>query len=54
MKSLNNTVSFLGHPQSGPYLGVISMHLLSFLKVKVKNGGYFFGIAKISNIFLGA
>ena len=25
----------------------------SFLKVKVQNGGYFWGVAKISNIFFG-
>ena len=39
----------------GLYLGVISMHFsFFFLKVKVKNGGYFFWVAKISNIFWGA
>ena len=30
------------------------MHFKVFLKVKVQNGGYFFGVAKISNIFWGA
>ena len=30
------------------YLGVISM---PFLKVKVKNGGYFFGLLKFQIIF---
>ena len=28
------------------------MHFRSFLKVKIQNGG-FFGVAKISNIYLG-
>ena len=29
------------------------MHFRSFLKVKVQNGGYFWGAAKILNIFWG-
>ena len=40
----------LGHHKTGLYLGVISMHLVPFLKVIVQNGGIF-GVAKISNIF---
>ena len=34
------------------YLGVISMHFGSFLKVKVQNRGYFFGLLKFQ-IFFG-
>ena len=34
------------------FLGVISMHLWSFLRVKVQNGGYFGGMVKFQ-IFLG-
>ena len=41
-----------GSSQNYLYLGVISMHLGSFLKVKVQNGGCFW-VAKISNIYLG-
>ena len=41
-----------GHHKIGLYLGVISMHLRYFFKVKVQNGGYFLGDAKISNNFL--
>ena len=37
--------NFGGHHKIGLYLGVISMHLGSFLKVNVQNGGYF-GVAK--------
>ena len=37
---------FGGHHKFGLYLGVISMHFRSFLKVKVKKGGYFFGLLK--------
>ena len=54
---------FLGcHHKIGLYLGVISMHLWSFFKGKVQNGGYFwgflkfqtfFGVAKIPDIFGG-
>ena len=40
---------FGGH-KIGLYLGVISMHLGSFLKAKVQNGGIL-GVAKSSNIF---
>ena len=29
------------------------MHFRVFLKVKVQNGGYFFGVAKISYIYFG-
>ena len=47
-------IFFWGHHKIGLYIGVISMHFKSFLKVKVQNGGgVFFGVAKISNIFLG-
>ena len=41
-----------GHLKIGLYLGVIFMHLWSFLKVKVQNGGYFFGLLKFQ-IFFG-
>ena len=44
---------FWGHHKIGLYLGVISKHLGSFLKVKVHNGGYFWGLLKFQ-IFLGA
>ena len=37
-------ILFLGHHKIGLYLGVISMHLGSFLKVKVQNGGIFLGL----------
>ena len=43
---------FRGHHKSGLYLGVIASILGSFLKVNVQNGGIF-GVAKISNVFLG-
>ena len=43
---------FWGHHKIGLYLGVISMHLWSFLKVKVKKGGCFLGLVKFQ-IFLG-
>ena len=32
-----------GHHKIGLYLGVISMHFMVFLKVKVQNGGRFGG-----------
>ena len=35
-----------GHHRNGLYLGVISMHSGSFLKVKVQTGGYFLGLLK--------
>ena len=44
-------ILFGGHHKIGLYLGFIFMHFRVFLKVKVQNGGYFFGFAKISNIF---
>ena len=34
---------FWGHHKIGLYLGAISMHFRSFLKVKLQNGGYFLG-----------
>ena len=40
-----------GHHKIGLYLEVISMHLGSFLKVKVQNGGYFFALLKFQIIF---
>ena len=43
---------FSDHFKIGLYLGVISMHLGSFLKVKVQNGGYFWGLLKFQ-VFLG-
>ena len=53
--------TFLGHLQIGLYIGVISMHLGSFLKVKVQNGGIclgcqnlnIFGVLEIPDIFSG-
>ena len=46
-------IFFGGHHEIGLYFRVISMHIGSFLKVKVQNGDIF-GVAKISNIFWGA
>ena len=46
-------IFFGGHHKIGLYLGVISMHFRSFLKVKVQNGGIF-AVAKNSSIFWGA
>ena len=49
---------FLGRHKIGLYLGVICIclcivgYFLIFLRVKVQNGGFFGGVAKISNIFL--
>ena len=43
-----------GHHKIGLYLGVISMHFRVFLKVKVQNGGYFFGLLKFQISFWGA
>ena len=45
-------IFFWGHHKIGLYLGVISMHFRVFLKVKVQNGGYCFGLLKFQ-IFLG-
>ena len=36
-------IFFGGNHKIGPYLQVICMHFLVFLKVKVQNGGYYFG-----------
>ena len=44
---------FWVHNKIGLYLGIFLCILVSSLKVKVQNGGYFFGVAKISNIFWG-
>ena len=41
---------FLSYHKIGPCLGVTSMHF----RVNVQNWGYFLGVGKISNIFLGA
>ena len=41
-----------GHHKIRLYLGVISMHFWVFFKVKVQNGGYFWGLLKFQ-IFLG-
>ena len=35
------------------YLGVSSMHLGYFLKGKVQNGGYFWGLQKFQIFFVG-
>ena len=45
-------IFFWGHHKIGLYLGVISMHFRVFFKVKVQNGGYFFGSLKLQ-IFFG-
>ena len=45
---------FLGQHKIGLYLVVISMHLGSFLKVKVQNRGYCFGLPKFQIFFGGA
>ena len=45
-------IIFWDHHKTGLYLGVISMHLGSFLNVKVQNGRYFLGLVKFQ-IFLG-
>ena len=37
---------FRGHHKIGLYLVFISMHLGSFLEVKVQNRGYFLGLPK--------
>ena len=44
---------FWGHHKIGLYLGVISMHLRVFTQGQGTERGIFFGVAKISNIFLG-
>ena len=41
-----------GHHKIGVYLGVISVHFRVFFTVKVQNGEYYLGVAKISDIFL--
>ena len=43
-------IFFGGHLKIELYLRVLCI-LGSFLKVNVQNGGYFLGVAKISNIF---
>ena len=43
-------IFFGGHHKIGQYLEVISMHL----KVKVQNGGYFFGLLKFQIFFFGS
>ena len=42
-----------GHLKIGLYLGVIFMHFRDFLLRQGTELGIFFGVAKISNIFLG-
>ena len=37
------SIFFLGHQNIGLYLGVISMHLGSFLRSRYKMGIFFFG-----------
>ena len=44
---------FWGHHKIRPYLGVNYMHFRVFFKVRVQNGRYFGGVAKVSNIFWG-
>ena len=45
---------FLVSSQNWTKLGVISLHLGSFFKVKVQCGGYFLRLIKFQIIFLGA
>ena len=45
---------FGGHHKIGLYLGVISMHFRVFSEGQGTEWGIFFGVAKVSNIFLGA
>ena len=45
---------FLGSSQNWASLRVISLHLRVFFKVKVQNGGYFFGLLKFQILFKGA
>ena len=42
---------FWGHHKIGLYLDVISMHFRVFLKVKIQNGGYIFGLLKFQMSF---
>ena len=44
---------FWGHHKIGLYLRVISMHFRVFSKGQGTEWRIFFGVAKISNIFLG-
>ena len=46
-------IFFEGHHNIGPYLGVVSNICIlgSFLKVKVKNGRYFFRLVKFQIFF---
>ena len=46
-------IFFWGHHKIELYLGVMSMHLWVFLKVKVQNGGYFWGLLKFHFFFWG-
>ena len=46
-------IFFWGHNKIGLYLGVISMHFRVFSEGQGTEWGIFFGVAKISNIFLG-
>ena len=46
-------IFFGGHHKIGLYLGVISMHFRVFSEGQGTEWGIFFGVAKISNIFLG-
>ena len=47
-------IFFEGHHKIGLYLGVISMHIMVFLKVKVQNGGGGGGWLKFQIFFWGA
>ena len=47
-------IFFFGHLKLDYIEGSFLCILGYFLKVKVQNGGYFLGVAKISNIFGGA
>ena len=47
-------IFFWGHHKIGLYLEVISMHFRVFLKVKVQNGGYIFGLLKFQISIWGA
>ena len=47
-------IFFGGHYKIGLYLGVIYMHFRAFLKVKVQNGRYFWGLLKFQIFVCGA
>ena len=46
-------IFFWGHPKIGLVLGVITLYFRVFSLGKYTESGYFWGVAKISNIFWG-